>query len=222
MLTLFASALVFSLLPHPLAAQFAAYPVCVQPLLNQNFPASCLSLSLVAQNTCLCQDADAFGSTLVKAVNQECGCADLQETAQLAEAYCTQVGVDIGPAFGVFIQDNTPCGGSSSGSSGVSATGSGGSGGGATSTGSGGSTVTVSAGGGGTSTGSGASTVTVGASGGGTSSIAGGGASTGSAGGGTTAGSTTKNSGANDRLAVEQIVGIVVIGVTGGMLALLW
>ena len=97
MLTLCALALVFSILPYRLAAQFAAFPVCVQPLLNRNFPPSCLSLSLVDQNTCLCQDANAFGSTLVKAVNQECGCADLQETAQLTEAYCNQVGVDSGP-----------------------------------------------------------------------------------------------------------------------------
>ena len=205
MLTLCASALVFAVLPFRLAAQFAAFPVCVQPLLNRNFPPSCLSLSLVDQNTCLCQDANAFGSALVKAVNQECGCADLQETAQLTEAYCNQVGVDVGPAFDVFIQDDTPCGGGSGGGgSSVSATL--GSGGGATRTGSGGSTVTVSVGGGGTST-----------------TAAGGGTSTGSAGsGGNTGGSSTsKSSGANERrLAVAQIVGVVVIGVTGGMLAL--
>ena len=202
MLTLCVSALVFSILPYRLAAQFAEFPVCVQPLLNRNFPPSCLSLSLTVQNTCLCQNANAFGSALVKAVNQECGCTDLQETAQLTEAYCNQVGIDIGPAFDVFIQDDTPCGGGSSGGPSVSATSSGGSGGGATTTGSGGSTVTVSVGGGDTST------------------TAAGAASTGSASGSNTAGSTTKSSGANKRLSIEQIVGIVVIGITEGMLAL--
>ena len=202
MLTLYVSALVFSILPYQLAAQFAAFPVCVQPLLNRNFPPSCLSLSLTVQNTCLCQNANAFGSSLVKAVNQECGCPDLQETAQLTEAYCNQVGIDIGPAFDVFIQDNTPCGGGSGGGPSVSATASGGSGGGATTTGSGGSTVTVSVGGGDTST------------------TAGGVASTGSAGGSNTAGSTTSSSSANERFSIEQTVGIMVIGITGGMLAL--
>lgn len=66
-----------------------------------------LSLSLAAQNTCLCQDANAFGSALVTGIYQQCGCIDLEETVQLAEAYCTQVGIDISPAFSVFLEDNT-------------------------------------------------------------------------------------------------------------------
>ena len=97
----------------------------------------------MAQNTCLCQDANAFGSALVTGIYPQCGCADLEETVQLAEAYCTQIGIDIGPAFSVFIQDNTKCGGST-GSGASTGTGSG------TSTGTGGSTSTGT--GGGTST----------------------------------------------------------------------
>ena len=189
MLKLFAS-LVFFLLARLSAAQFAAYPSCVQPLLYGAFPASCVSLSLAAQNTCLCQDANAFGSALVTGIYQQCGCADLEETVQLAEAYCTQVGIDIGPAFSVFIQDNTKCGSTGSGAS--TGTGSG------TSTGTGGSTSTGTVEG--TSTGTGRSTST-------------------GTGGGTSTGAGTKNSGANKRLIVEQIVEIVV-GVTAGILAL--
>lgn len=108
MLQLFSS-LTFFLLARLSTAQFAAYPSCVQPLLDKAFPASCLSLSLVAQNTCLCRDANAFGSAFVTVINQQCGCADLEVTVQLTEAYCSQVGVDVGPAFDVFVQDNTNC-----------------------------------------------------------------------------------------------------------------
>jgi hypothetical protein len=153
MLKLFTS-LVFFLLARLSAAQFAAYPSCVQPLLYSAFPASCLSLSLAVQNTCLCKDANAFASASVTAIYQQCGCADLKVTVQLTEAYCSQVGVDVGPAFSVFTRDNTPCGGS---------------------------------------TGSGAGTATGGA----------------------------KGSDANKGLVIGQIVEIVV-GVTGGILALWW
>ncbi len=139
MLTLFVS-LVFFLLTRLSAAQFDAYPSCVQPLLYAAFPASCLSLSLAAQNTCLCQDANAFGSAFVTGIYRQCGCADLNETVQLSDAYCTQVGIDIGPAFTVFIQDDTACGGSS-GSSASTGTGTATS----TSTATGGSTSTVTA-----------------------------------------------------------------------------
>ena len=175
MLTLFVS-LVFFLLTRLSAAQFDAYPSCVQPLLYAAFPASCLSLSLAAQNTCLCQDANAFGSAFVTGIYRQCGCADLEETVQLSDAYCTQVGIDIGPAFTVFIQDDTTCGDNSR---------------------SGASTGTGTA----TSTATGVST------------------STGTADGTSTGAGGTKNSGANNRLIVEQIVQIVV-GVTGGILAL--
>lgn len=190
--------LVFFFLARLSAAQFAAYPTCVQPLLYRDFPASCLSLTLAAQNTCLCQDANAFGSALVTGINQQCGCADLEETVQLAEAYCTQVGVDIGPAFSVFIQDNTACGGGS-GSGASTSTGSG------TSKTTGSSTSTTGTGSG-TNTGTGGSTTTGTASKG-----TGGDTSTGSGG--------TKNSGAKNRVLIEQIFEIV-IGVTGGILAL--
>jgi hypothetical protein len=114
MLKLFPS-LVFFLLARLSAAQFAAYPSCVQPLLYNAFPASCLSLSLAVQNTCLCKKADAFGPAFVTEIYQQCGCADLEETVQIAEAYCSQVGIDIGPAFSVFIQDDTTCGGGTGG-----------------------------------------------------------------------------------------------------------
>ncbi|MCJ1377326.1 hypothetical protein MMC17_000420 [Xylographa soralifera] len=98
-------------LTHLSVAQFNVYPVCVQPLLTGIFPANCLSLSLAAQNTCLCTDASTYGNALVKGLYQACGCTDLQTTLQLASAYCTQVGIDVGPAFGVFVQDDTPCSG---------------------------------------------------------------------------------------------------------------
>ena len=109
-LLLFALSLFF----RPSQAQFAAYPACVQPILNQNFPAECLSDSLAAQNTCLCQNANAFGSSLVTALNKQCGCTDLQTTVQLTTSYCNQVNIDIGPAFDVFIKDNTQCSSSAS------------------------------------------------------------------------------------------------------------
>ena len=106
--------LVFFLLARSSTAQFNAYPSCVQPLLYKAFPASCLSLTLAAQNTCLCKDVNAFGVDFVTTIYNQCGCADLDETTQLTEAYCSQVGVDVGPALGVFIQDNTNCEDSSS------------------------------------------------------------------------------------------------------------
>jgi hypothetical protein len=199
MLKLFTS-LLFFLLARLSAAQFAAYPTCVQPLLYSSFPASCLSLSLALQNTCLCQHANAFASTFVTDINQQCGCTDLEETVQLTEVYCSQVGIDIGPAFSVFIQDDTACGGgtdsggSTSVSVGTSTLGSG-----DTSTGTGGGPVTVTVGS--TSTGTSGGTVTVTA----------GGTSTGTGG--------AKSSDANKGLVIGQIVEIVV-GVIGGILAL--
>lgn len=177
MIKVFAS-LVFFSLTRLSAAQFAAYPSCAQPLLYRAFPATCVSLSLAAQNTCLCQNANAFGSALVTGLYQQCGCADLEETVQLAEAYCTKVGIDIGPAFSVFINDNTKCGGN---------------------------------------TGSAAST----GSGNGTSTGTAGGPSAGNSGSTNTGAGGVKTSGANKRLDIEQIVAIVV-GVTGGILALCW
>ena len=50
------------------------------------------------------QDANAFGSALVTGIHQQCGCADLEEIVQLAKAYCTQVGIDIGPTFSFFLK----------------------------------------------------------------------------------------------------------------------
>ena len=197
--------LVFFFLARLSAAQFAAYPICVQPLLYRFFPASCLSLTLAAQNTCLCQDANASASSLVTGIYQQCGCADLQQTVQLTEAACSQVGIDVGPAFSVFTQDNTSCGGGggggSTGSSASAGTGSG------TSTNAGGSTSTGTPSG--TSTGIGGSTSTGTANG--ASSGTGGHTSTGTGG--------TKNSGVNNRIIIEKIIEIV-IGVTGGILAL--
>jgi hypothetical protein len=185
MLKLFTS-LVFFLLARLSAAQFAAYPSCVQPLLYRSFPASCLSLSLAVQNTCLCKDANAFASASVTAIYQQCGCADLEVTVQLTEAYCSQVGIDIGPAFSVFIQDDTPCGGS---------------------TGSGaGTAISV-----------GTSTLGSGATGTGTSV----GTSTHGSGDTSTGTGGAKGSDANKGLVIGQIVEIVV-GVTGGILALWW
>ena len=192
MLKLLVSSLAFFLFPCLSAAQFAAYPVCVQPILTQAFPAKCLSSSLVAQNTCLCQNANAFGSAFVTTINQQCGCAALQETVQLTDAYCTQVGVDVGPAFSVFVQDNTPCGGSPSSSA-------------SPSTGTGTSTVIGSS----TNTESVVSTST--STGGSTSESSGSASNTGT--------EPTKNSGANNRVVIEQVLNIVV-GVTGAILAL--
>ncbi|MCJ1389700.1 hypothetical protein MMC18_002557, partial [Xylographa bjoerkii] len=108
MLRLLATLVILSL-TRLSAAQFDVYPTCVQPLLDGIFPVNCLSLSLAAQNTCLCSDASTYANALVKGLYQACGCTDLQTTLQLATAYCAQVGIDVGPAFGVFVQDDTPC-----------------------------------------------------------------------------------------------------------------
>jgi hypothetical protein len=207
MVKLFTS-LVFSLLACLSAAQFAVYPICVQPLLYSAFPASCLSVFLSAQNTCLCKAADAFGSDFVTGIYQKCGCADLQETVQLASAYCTQVGIDIGPAFGVFIQDDTPCDGS---------TGSGASTGiivGTTTTASSATSTSISVG---PSTQSSGDTAT--GTGGGSSTQSSGDPTTGTSGGASTSTGSAKSSDANKGLIIGQIVEIVV-GVTGGILAL--
>ena len=229
MFRLFAS-LVFLSLTRLSAAQFNSYPVCVQPLLYRSFPASCLSFSLVQQNTCLCQDAATFGSTFISGIAQACGCADLETTTQLTVAYCNQVGIDLGPAFDVFIQDDTTCDGGTGSGSTVT---------GGASTPAGGSTATVATnvattptgGSPGTSTGGGISTPT-----GGISTPAGGSTNAGNGGGGSTptggntvtvtaGGSTStvtagsKTSGANTRLVIEPIVGIVV-GVSAAFLAL--
>ena len=206
MLQVFASLVLFSL-TRLSAAQFASFPVCVQPLLYRSFPAACLSYSLVAQNTCLCQNADAAGSAIVTAVFQACGCAALEQTSQLIAAYCAQVGIDTGPAFSVFIQDDTTCGAGTV--SGGSATGMGAS----TPTGGSSSTGTAVA----VSTPTGGITVTV--AGGSTPTPTGGNTVTVTAGSTSTPAAGTKTSGANKRLVVGQIVNIFV-GVTGGILAL--
>ena len=216
MLRLLASLVILSL-ARLSAAQFNIYPACVQPLLNGIFPANCLSLSLTAQNTCLCSDAATYASALVKGIYQACGCTDLQTTLQLASAYCTQVGIDVGPAFSVFVQDDTPCSGG---------TGTG------TSAGSGGST-SVAAGSTGTATAGVASagtatavvasaptsstptpvTVFV------TSSPAGSSTPTAAGGGTTTVVVAPKNFAANMQVPLVQVVEVVV-GVAGGLLAL--
>jgi hypothetical protein len=154
MLKLFLS-LVFFLLARLSAAQFSDYPTCVQPLLTKAFPARCLSQSLAAQNTCLCKGADAAASTVVRAIYQACGCAALEQTIQLSDAYCNQVDIDIGPAYSVYIEDDTPCG-SSTGSGTSTGTGSGTS----TETGTGSGTSTNTGSGTNTNTGSGTNTGT--------------------------------------------------------------
>ena len=206
MLKLIASLLFFSLI-HLSTAQFNIYPVCVQPILSHSFPADCLSTSLAVQNTCLCNAADAAGSALVTAVFQACGCAALEQTSQLIASYCAQVGIDTGPAFNVFIQDDTTCGASTV--SAGSATG------GSSNTASAVATVTVTPSS--TTTAAGGNTVTVTA--GSTTTAAGGNTVTVTAGSTSTAVSGTKTSGANDRLVVGQIVEIVV-GITGAILVL--
>jgi len=213
MLRLLASLVLLSL-TRLATAQFNVYPACVQPLLDGIFPANCLSLSLVAQNTCLCTDASTYANALVKGLYQACGCADLKTTLQLATAYCSQIGIDVGPAFGVFVQDDTPC---SSGTSTGTSAGTGGStsvAGGSSSTAAGGTgttTVVVAS----TPTSSTPAPVTVFV----TSSPAGSSTSTAVGGGTTTVVVAPKNFAANIRVPLVQVVEVFV-GVAGGILAL--
>ncbi|MCJ1404271.1 hypothetical protein MMC11_007496 [Xylographa trunciseda] len=205
-LSLLASLVILSL-TRLSAAQFNVYPSCVRPLLDGIFPANCLSLSLAIQNTCLCTDASTYANALVKGLYQACGCADLQTTLQLSTAYCAQVGIDVGPAFSVFVQDDTPC---SSGTGTGTSAGSGGS----TSL-AGGSTGTATAVVASTPTGSSPTPVTVFV----TSSPAGSSTNTAVGGGTTTVVVGPKNFAAHIRVPLVQVVEVVV-GVAGGILAL--
>ena len=206
MLRLLTSLLILSL-TRLSAAQFNGYSACVQPLLDSIFPANCLSLSLAAQNICLCTDASVYAKALVKGVYQACGCTDLQTTLQRSAAYCAQVDINVAPEFSVFVKDDTPCNGG---------TGTG------TSAGSGGST-SVAAGSTGTATAVVASTssassptiVTVSV----TSSPAGSSTNTAVGGSTTTMVVGPKNFAANIRVPLLQVVEVVV-GVAGGILAL--
>ncbi|MCJ1294697.1 hypothetical protein MMC34_006255 [Xylographa carneopallida] len=206
MLRLLASLVILSF-TRLAAAQFNVYPTCIRPLLDSIFPANCLSLSLAAQNTCLCSDASTYANALVKGLYQACGCADLQTTLQLTTSYCAQVGIDVGPAFNVYLQNDTPCSGGT---------------GAGTSAGSSGST-TVVAGGTGTATAVVASTpigtnpapVTVFV----TSTPPVSSTNTAVGGGTTTVVVAPKNFAANMRVPLVQVVEVVV-GVAGGMLAL--
>jgi hypothetical protein len=146
---------------------------------------------------------------MVPIIAQKCGCADLTQTIQLTNAYCAQVGIDTGPAFDVFVQDDTTCstGGGSTGSGiGSSAT----------------STVGNNA-----ATGTSATVVptsTQGSSSSDTSTQGSGGATVTvtAAAPGSTGTASPKSSDANRGLIIEEIVGIGVGVVMGGMLALWW
>ncbi|MCJ1436407.1 Ferredoxin-fold anticodon-binding domain-containing protein 1 [Xylographa pallens] len=243
MLRLLASLVILSL-TRLSAAQFNGYPACVQPLLTRIFPANCLSLSLAAQNICLCTDASIYANALVKGLYQACGCADLQMTLQLSAAYCAQVDVDVGPTFSVFLQDDTPCSGgtgtgTSAGSGGstslaASSTGTATAVVASTPTGSNltpvtvfvtslpaGSSTNTAVGGGmstvvaSTSTGSNPAPVTVFV----TSSLGGSSTNTAVGGGTTTVVVGPKNFAANIRVPLVQVIEVV-LGVAGGLMAL--
>jgi len=206
MLKLF-TLLVFSRLACLSAAQFAVYPTCVQPLLSSAFPASCLSLSLLVQNTCLCNAAASFGSDFVTGIYQKCGCADLQETVQLSSAYCSQVGIDLGPAFSVFVQNDTPCDGNTASGPGTGVIA------GTTTVGNGATSTSISV-----VTSTQSSGDTTAGTGGGTSTSTGD-TTTGTGGGASTSTGGAKTSDANKGLIIGQIVEIIV-GITGGILVL--
>jgi hypothetical protein len=194
------SSLLFFLLARSSTAQFAAYPSCVQSILTDSFPAVCLSDSLAAQNTCLCKAANAAGNAFVQTIAQKCGCADLTQTIQLVNAYCAQVGIDTGPAFEVFVQDDTSC--STGGGAGATST--------VGNNAATGTAVVVvptstqgSSGGDTNTQGSGSATVTV------TAAVP-----------GSTSTASPKSSDANRGLIIREIVGIGIGVITGGMLAL--